>query len=451
MPTTSTEQPEAKWHPARLIPSVGSKSDRDREERATSSLLAVIAVVKGFGRNIVSRLGAPAGTISTFTEVRFDEEDSKSLRPDGVIVVERGKTRWGCLVEVKTGESGLETDQIESYLDLARARGFAAVLTISNDIASGSSEVPVSFHKGKARGLTVAHVSWWRILTAAIEEREHRGIDDPEQAYILGELIRYLQDDKSGASGFEDMGQHWVHVRDRVRDETLNQGDPATRDVVSHWEEFIVYVSLELRQKFGRKVEPNWPRNSDRASRLIPASKRLAQDGVLTASIKIPDAAAPLDLVADLRTRQLTTSAEIAAPRFTGAKKRVSWMLRQTREMPGDLRVHVRYPNARGWTSMKNGEAQMHPERLLYASDPKREPRSFRLAQVGDLGRKRGKDHGSFVGDSRKQLHEFYREVLQGIRAWQPPAPQLPKEPEPVDAPEEVSVMAAPSPEPPTT
>ena len=220
---------------------------------------------------------------------------------------------------------------------------------------------------------------------------------------------------------------------------------------MSHWEEFVVYMSLELRQKFGRKVEPNWPRNSDRASRLAPASKGLAQDGVLVASIKIPDAAAPLDLVADLRTRQFTTSAEVSAPHFASAKKRISWILRQIREMPDDLGVHVRYPNARGWTSLKNGEAQKHPERLLYAPDPKREARSFRLAQVGDLGRKRGKDQGSFVGDSRKQLHGFYREVLQDIRAWQPPAPQLPKDPEPADEPEEVGVRAAPASEPPAT
>ena len=47
------------------------------------------------------------------------------------------------------------------------------------------------------------------------------------------------------------------------------------------------------------------------------------------------------------------------------------------------------------------------------------------------MGRKAGKDKGSFVGESRGLLHEFYRDVLQNIRPWQPPAPKLPREPEP--------------------
>ena len=34
----------------------------------------------------------------------------------------------------------------------------------------------------RTRGLTVRHFSWWRILTMAIEQKEHRGISDPDQA-----------------------------------------------------------------------------------------------------------------------------------------------------------------------------------------------------------------------------------------------------------------------------
>jgi hypothetical protein len=49
------------------------------------------------------------------------------------------------------------------------------------------------------------------------------------------------------------------------------------------------------------------------------------------------------------------------------------------------------------------------------------------------MGRKAGKDRGSFVGESRQMLHDFYRDVLQNIRAWQPPAPKLAKEPEAVE------------------
>lgn len=140
----------------------------------------------------------------------------------------------------------------------------------------------------------------------------------------------------------------------------------------------------------------------------------------------MPDAAAPVDLEANLRTRQLRTSATIPAPKEGRPQTRINWILRQVKEMRPDLRVEVRYPNAREHPSLLLRDALEHPERLLYAPDPKRDPRVFDLALVGDLGRKRGKRQGSFVGDSRGQLLTFYRDVLQQIRPWQPPAPRLP-------------------------
>ena len=39
-------------------------------------------------------------------------------------------------------------------------------------------------------------------MTEAVIESEHRGVDDPEQAWILDELIAYLDAEKSGASGY---------------------------------------------------------------------------------------------------------------------------------------------------------------------------------------------------------------------------------------------------------
>ena len=360
-------------------------------------------------------------------------------------MVERGQRRWSCLVEVKTGQADLKREQIEGDLDLVRAHGVDGLLTISNDIASDSAELPVSVDQRKTKGLAVHHLSWWRILTAAIVEKEHRGIDDPDQAWILGELIRYLEDERSGASGFEDMGDKWTTVRDGARSMTLRQGDTAVHEVADSWEQFIEFVSLDLRQTLGAPVSPVWPKKSNRASRVAEASRSLAQDGILSASIRVPDAAAPVDLEANLRTRQLRTSATISAPKEGRPLARINWMLRQVKAMRPDLRIEVRYPNAREHPSALLEEALKHPERLLYGPDPKREARAFDLAIVGDMGRKRGKGPGSFVGDSRGQLLTFYRDVLQQIRAWQPPAPRLPAAPKVSEA-DDQAITPAPEP-----
>lgn len=47
------------------------------------------------------------------------------------------------------------------------------------------------------------------------------------------------------------------------------------------------------------------------------------------------------------------------------------------------------------------------------------------------MGTKRGKEEGSFARETRAQAVEFYRDIVQGLRAWQPPAPKLATPPEP--------------------
>ena len=58
-----------RWIPARLIPVAGIRGQEEQEIRAASSLLAVMGAVDEFGRALLKEIGAPAGRISTFTEV----------------------------------------------------------------------------------------------------------------------------------------------------------------------------------------------------------------------------------------------------------------------------------------------------------------------------------------------------------------------------------------------
>lgn len=80
------------WMPARLIPVAGIRGQDEQEIRAASSLLAVMTAVDEFGKNLLKEIGAPAGRISTFTEVPLKTVDGKTLRPDGAIVDHRRPT-----------------------------------------------------------------------------------------------------------------------------------------------------------------------------------------------------------------------------------------------------------------------------------------------------------------------------------------------------------------------
>ena len=40
-------------------------------------------------------------------------------------------------------------------------------------------------------------------MTTAVMQHRYHGVSDPDQAWILGELIAYLDHENSGASGFQ--------------------------------------------------------------------------------------------------------------------------------------------------------------------------------------------------------------------------------------------------------
>ena len=250
----SFEDPFETWNPARLIPTAGIRGQEEQERRATSALLAVLKAVPEFAHSLLRELGAPKGRISTFTEVQLRDDEGRLSIPDGAIVVERGRTRWAVLVEVKTGDAPLPDEQVSRYLDHARALGFDGVLTINNRITSDVTDSSVTVDRRKLRTLSLWHLSWWRIMTEAVVQHRYRGISDPDQAWILGELIAYLDHEASGAGGFTDMGDKWVRVRDAAHNGTLRAADPEARGVAQRWEQFGEYLALGLSQDLGRDV-----------------------------------------------------------------------------------------------------------------------------------------------------------------------------------------------------
>lgn len=415
------------WGHARLMPTFGIRNQQEQEKRATSCLLAVMHGVPEFGYALLKELDAPkAPVIETFAEVRFKDANGKTVIPDGAIVCRRGKKTWTCLVEVKTGSARLKDDQVNAYLDVAKTNGFDGVLTISTEITGSSSESPVSVDRRKLRsGMRLSHFSWWRVLTEAIVQQRYRGISDPDQEWILRELIHYLSSDASGAVGFEDMGDKWVAVRTAAREGSLRKGDAAARDVAERWEQFTNYLSLSLSQELGAPVAVARARNQTTAARLDELVGGLEIRGELSSTLRVPDAVGPLTIRSDLRSRQTFVSVAIDAPREGRAKGRFNWLIRQLKQTPDDLLIEASFPNARATTVAKLSEVRDEPAPLYYTADPKREPRGFLLTQSKPMGQKRGRAEGSFVRETGAQTVAFYRDIVQNLKPWYAPAPKL--------------------------
>ncbi|MFY9487161.1 MAG: hypothetical protein WAP35_00485 [Solirubrobacterales bacterium] len=425
---------EDAWQPARLLSTIGLRGEEERERRGTSALLAVMMAVPEFGQEIVSSIGGPKGRISTFTEIQLKESSGKRCIPDGAIICERGKNKWCALVEVKTGTAKLQSDQVSKYLDLARDNGFDAVLTISNQITAKRTDHAVVVDKRKLKSVNLLHISWWRILTAAIVQFRHKGVSDPDQAWILGELIAYLDNDRSGASGFQGMGDNWVSVRDAAAQRTLRASDKGASDVAHRWDQFLDYLALSLTQDLGREVSPVRDRKSTPEERYAAYVKEMTATGSLSGSIKVPDAIAPIQITVDLRAKVVETSISVKAPTTGRAQTKINWILRQLKNAPTDLRIDARFANTRETTSEMLVRAREDSAPLLFPNDTKRDPRFFDLALARKMGLKRGIDAGSFSRETRRQLVIFYRDLVQDLKAWQTPPPSYPDEPSALDA-----------------
>jgi hypothetical protein len=310
---------------------------------------------------------------------------------------------------------------------VAREQGYDAVVTLSNEISPGAGEHPIAVDKRKTRKVALIHVSWAEIIHEARMALEHRGISDPTQAWILSELIRYLNHPRSGAATFDDMGPSWVPVREAVSAGTLRPGDRKAPAVADAWLRLVRWLSLKLTADLGVAVAAVMPRKlaGDPVARRQAVLTRLAADGVLDATLRVPGAVGTMSLVADVRMGQMRTSVDVPAPQeWTGAK-RVAWLLRQLGdEAPGDLLVEVIFAGRAETACERLADVRATP--ALLVGDRALDIKAFRLTSRAPLGTRRSGVKGAFVPTVVGSVETFYRTVVQGLRPWPSPAPKLP-------------------------
>lgn len=416
---------EEPWHEARLIPTSGISGADEQERRATSALLAVMVAVREFGRALTKPFGAPVGNLEAFIEVPFTLGERR-LYPDGLLRVRRGKKTWTALLEVKTGRNDLGREQIENYLDVARAQGFDAVITISNQIPPVVGQHPTTVDKRRLRKVALHHLSWTKVLSEAVMQKEFRGVADPDQAWILGELVRYLEHPRSGALEFEDMGERWVAVRDAVRAGTLRPNDTGVDEVAARFDALLRFASLELGRTLGAEVTTALSRKelADPAVRAQGLVSSLVSDGRLSGAIRIPDTVGSLVVTADLRARTITCHVDIDAPREGRPATRVKWLVRQLKNAPDSVRIEAFVAHGRGAGAAELLRAVREDPALLVV-DPKKELRSFRVAMSAPMGAKRGRGRGGFIDSVLDTVDGFYADVMQHLKAWSAAPPKV--------------------------
>lgn len=420
---------------ARLFPVAAS---RQKECHAISTLLAVFRLIPKYAERMLKEeagaLSLTAFRLRAYTEVRFHAQrnkgrskSSKVPQPDGYIVVESRGRRWAALVEAKVKNDELTQEQVEMYLDLAREVKADAVITVSNQFTLDPTHhpVPVSGHKTRSVGLY--HLSWLALLSNAQILADSDELTDDEQAFVLRELIRFLNDDKSGVRPFDRMGPEWKDLCTAIQHgKPLPKTSELVTAAVADWHQLTRFLALRLSPKIGQSVDVYLKRShrNDPAKRFDADAGDLIKSHCFNDEFEIEHAASRIEVTANLAKRHVILSMALDPP---GDKKRpkaaIRWLTRQLDpEKAKNVHIRVDWPGRTPWTMKPLRDCISNPDDLVPEgiSDL---PAKLRVQRIEPLA---GRFSGArtFVEDLESAFKEFYENVGQHLRPWTPPPPK---------------------------
>lgn len=415
--------------PARLFPVLAVTS---KEGRTTSVVLACLSKIDDFGRVLIGSLGKRLGTrasVEAYTEIIFTGEKAVTKdRPDGLIVVRIGSREWRALVEAKVGNNDLKEEQIERYRALAKEHDIDAVVTISNQFSNSPENHPITEVRKSRSRIPVYHWSWMYILTTADLLLNNDKIQDRDQAVLLNELRRFLSHESAGVKGFDRMPGEWTELNKLVAAGgkiPLKSEDAQT--VVGAWHQEMKDLALILTRQTETPVTEKLSRKhaNDPSSRLKDDLKILCDENRLYAVLDIPDAAASLEIVADLSRRSIDAGMTLRAPEDkVSTKARMNWLCRQIKTPKiSDINVRLNWPGRSEATQYTCADLIADPG-LAENGKSGLQVSSFHIFCSKKLGA-RFTQQTNFIVDIEKIVPEFYKEVGQNLSAWRRAAPKI--------------------------
>ncbi len=429
----SNERPDflTSGTPARLFPVV---ADKKREERTLSILLAVLQQVPELHGEILASIGVKVGKrtrVTAFTEVCFETDAENSDRPDGLLMVDTGRSRWCALIEAKIGRTALCPDQIERYLKLARDNGIDAVITISNNFVARPSHSPVAGSIPQLKQLTKKVDLWhwsWAYLATCCEGLAYQGVQDSaEQDFLVNELNAYLAHPSNGVERFTQMGAEWGSIVRLISSGApITKNTPGIEEVVASWfaeeRDLCLHMTSNLNRPVAVQIKRKHKQNQ--RSRLDAGITELVETQSLTSVLRVPDCASDITIRADLARRTITVSMTLKARSDRkSTRARVNWLLGMLKSDDSRLRIQARWPGRANPTSESITVLRDEPGRLQ-SPNPALLPNAFEIFLTEEPPRNRFSGPRTFIEDLERVVPDFYALVGATLKAWQPPPPK---------------------------
>jgi hypothetical protein len=409
---------------ARLIP-VANGSQRER--CAASVLVAALSVVRPFAEAIFTTVGKNVGSktsVAAFTEVVFKKQLAEAnCRPDGLLVVSTPRSEWRAIVEAKIGTAQINPGQLSLYCRLAVENKIDAIITISNELTSFAEHLPYDVPKELVGKVEVYHWSWMTLVTLATLLLSTADDEfDPEQHFILKEMLRYLSHENTDVRGFHQMNPEWPLLLERVQSGAdVHKDHPHVIKTICAWHQEQSDICLILSRKLKVPVTLRLKKHfkDDQDARVEFDSEEFATTKRLRASFEIPNLAGPLEVTADALRRNIICLICVQAPEDRKRyESRLHWLLKQ---LPSDMNipagVHIRWKNG-GASFGKVADLRANPK-VGDINRPGAVPKCFEIMTRTDLGKKFSGTK-NFIEILETAVPQFYDNIARHIRAWQP-------------------------------